>query len=453
MAISPWAVVRNSTQLDAPPPDSGPWAPVDTPPALQTPQPRVTEDPIAQNIEQDQQALQKVRWNQAHGWGTPENHPGKIGKLAHIFSQAGQIAGNIVAPNVVEGIQGSQSNMANKEAGLTTRLNKELEQSNQEQERDAVTRHTNEETSEAPLKGEDTHTLAGLQGKNITSEIGARDVENTGTTPDLATYRSLVKMGMPASKALQEIERDKALALKPSGMEKGSVVGPGGKPIEANYHPQTGKWTDTTGKEIINPVPYEKPNQAGMVTMIVPDPNNPGGGIVQRLGAGSKVAPGAQTAAGVNSMNTPTTNQRTAAGRADTVLQMVPEVTARLDAMRGQVGPEMGRWNEFMQGKVGTNNPEFAALRSDLLMMSSAVALAHAQGRLPENLREEFDHAINAPQQTPENLKATINAMVPWLQKVQQQGQGPEGRAAGAATPAASEPKVLKFNQATGRLE
>jgi len=56
-------------------------------------------------------------------------------------------------------------------------------------------------------------------------------------------------------------------------------------------------------------------------------------------------------------------------------------------------------------------------------MMSSAVALAHAQGRLPENLREEFDRAINAPTQTPANLKATIQTMLPWLQQMQNQGQ------------------------------
>jgi len=80
---------------------------------------------------------------------------------------------------------------------------------------------------------------------------------------------------------------------------------------------------------------------------------------------------------------------------------MAPEVLARIDALTPKLGPLEGRWNEFMQGKVGGDDRDFAALRSDLLMMSSAVALAHAQGRLPENLREEFDNAINAPKQTP----------------------------------------------------
>ena len=118
-----------------------------------------------------------------------------------------------------------------------------------------------------------------------------------------------------------------------------------------------------------------------------------------------------------------------ASGRAATVVAMAPEVLARIDAIAPKLGPIEGRWNEFMQGKIGADDPDFAALRSDLLMMSSAVALAHAQGRLPENLREEFDHAINAPKQTPQNLKATITTMLPWLQKMQQQGKSnaPQG--------------------------
>ena len=163
--------------------------------------------------------------------------------------------------------------------------------------------------------------------------------------------------------------------------------------------------------------------------MFVPGAN--GTQTLETIKPGQTVAPGAQTAAGVNAVNTPTTQQRTAAGRAQTVVAMAPEVLARIDANAQNLGPEMGRWNDFMQGKIGMDNPDFAALRSDLLMMSSAVALAHAQGRLPENLREEFDNAINAPKQTPANLKATITTMLPWLQQMQNQGR-PGEQGAGA---------------------
>ena len=163
----------------------------------------------------------------------------------------------------------------------------------------------------------------------------------------------------------------------------------------------------------------QAPQRAPMVNLFVP--NGQGGETLQTVRPGQTVAAGAQTAAGINAVNTPTMQQRTAAGRAGTVVAMAPEVLARIDAIAPKLGPMEGRWNEFMQGKVGMDDPDFAALRSDLLMMSSAVALAHAQGRLPENLRLEFDNAINSPKQTPANLKATITAMLPWLQKMQDQ--------------------------------
>jgi hypothetical protein len=171
----------------------------------------------------------------------------------------------------------------------------------------------------------------------------------------------------------------------------------------------------------------QRPTQAPPVNLFVPG-SQPGTERLETVRPGQTVSAGAQTAAGLNAVNTPTTQQRTAAGRAQTVVAMAPEVLSRIDALAPKLGPLEGRWNEFMQGKVGSDDPDFAALRSDLLMMSSAVALAQAQGRLPENLREEFDRAINAPKQTPENLKATINTMIPWLQKMQEQGH-PNGAA------------------------
>jgi hypothetical protein len=359
--------------------------------------------------------------------GLLKDHPvlGKIlGIGAQGLAQIGDIGLRAVAPAVDLAIPGTSlhhlADVRGDQRQVAQDTENEGRQATAQETRaripltQATTAKTVEETNELPGK---TASEEGLQGAEAQKDLNPAD-----TNPDMATYRSLVKLGMRPNEALQEIEKDKALALKPSGMEKGDLVGPDGKPMAANYNPSTGKWTDTTGKEIANPKPYEKPNEAGMITMIAPDPNTPGGGIVQRLGAGAKIAPGSQTAAGVSSMNTPTTNQRTAAGRAETVIAMAPEVLARIDAVAPKLGPIAGRWNEFMQGKVGNSDPDFSALRSDLLMMSSAVALAHAQGRLPENLREEFDRAINAPKQTPANLKATIQTMIPWLQKVQDQG-------------------------------
>lgn len=118
------------------------------------------------------------------------------------------------------------------------------------------------------------------------------------------------------------------------------------------------------------------------------------------------------------SVFSPTMQMKNVAAQGSIAAQGIPNVIHEVDELKDSLGPVAGRWNEFMQGKVGTDNPAFAGLRADLLMLSSAVALAHARGRLPENLREEFDSMINAPQQDPENIKAVLGHILPWMQNV-----------------------------------
>lgn len=370
-----------------------------------------------------------------------QNHPllGKIfGGAAEGGTRLLDLGLSAVAPSLAVNLPGT----AYHHAALLNGINRQIGNDTSDDEKQAQTANLQ---AEVPLKQAQTAELPGktaseegLQGAQ-TAEANARVAQG----PDLASaYAHAVNQALkngvdPSQDPIVQHLSDAITSIQkqplPKGMEKVDLVGPNGKPIAANYDPAKGTYTDAQGKPIANPQPYEKPNQAGMVTVVAPDPNTPGGGIVERVGAGGKIAPGTQTMTGFNTENTPTMQQRTAAGRAATVVAMAPEVLGRIDAVAGKLGPVEGRWNDFMQGKVGTDDPDFAALRSDLLMMSSAVALAHAQGRLPENLREEFDRSINAPKQTPENLKATINTMIPWLQKMQEQGhpQAPGGNTAG----------------------
>ncbi len=142
MAISPWAQIRQGAQPDTPPPDIGPWAPVpDMPATGDTPitaRPTVVEDPLAQNIQYHQSEAQKYRDKLAHGWGTPGNHDTKLGKVAHVFSQIGNIAGNIVAPNVMAMTPGTQLYNESKQAGNTELADKEQEQLSTEKAHDAA---------------------------------------------------------------------------------------------------------------------------------------------------------------------------------------------------------------------------------------------------------------------------------------------------------------------------
>jgi hypothetical protein len=436
--ISPWAQVQQDAQ-----PDPSMVAPIALPdqsaPSMPAPkQPQVwlspqQQTPLQENIAHDQQALKKIQWQKDNPMGSANNHPGFLGKLGHAFGTLGNIAGDIFAPATMAMIPGTQLHREAEEGRLTKQLNAEQQEQSQNEERGATTAEAKERTAEMPAKAASEEKLQGAQAGNLESETQQRNQPDLAKAYAHRVNEVLAQGGDPSQDPVVQHLSDAITSIQPQrvsqkGLEHVSVVGPNGKPEMANFHPDTGQYTDATGKVIPNPQPYEKQPQAPGITMIVPDPNHPGGGVVQRLTSGQTVAPGAQTAAGVNAVNTPTMTQRTAAGRAATVVAMAPEVLAEIDRLAPQLGPVSGRWNEFMQGRVGADNPDFAGLRTDLIMMSSAVALAHAQGRLPENLRQEFDHMINAPQQTPENIKATINHVLPWLQKMQEGGQGPMQR-------------------------
>ena len=176
-----------------------------------------------------------------------------------------------------------------------------------------------------------------------------------------------------------------------------------------------------------------------------------------RVKPGDVVPQGAQTLQGMNAENTAPPQIRVAGGRAETVIKEVPRILKNIDSMSTELGPVMGRWNEFMQGNIGMDNPKMAGLRGDLMMLATTVALAHAVGRLPENLRAEFDHAINAPKQTPENLHAVINAVLPWMQDMAEQAHPNGGNArsitpSGGNQPAASGKEEQWTRDPSGRL-
>ena len=131
---------------------------------------------------------------------------------------------------------------------------------------------------------------------------------------------------------------------------------------------------------------------------------------------------------------------RNVGAQAALVHEQTPMMLSQIDRLKDKLGPMAGRWNEFMQGKVGMNDPNFAGLRADLLMYSSAVALMHARGRLPENLRAEFDNAINNPKQDFNNLKSIITRVDGWTQKnMKAMGAHGEGDATGGASAGVTE--------------
>jgi hypothetical protein len=412
MANSVWAQLKDAERPMTLPPDTAPsvWAGIDNsaPAKMTTPQPAVTLAPTPEEkqIQNDQQRLAKIRWQQQNPWGTPENHPGKLGKVAHVFSTLGNIAGDIFAPFVMANIPGTQMNRDMQEHGLAHRLNSEITDESQNQEREANAGHLNAETLQIAPNAELTRKLQGAQAENLQSETEARK---------------------------NPPEDWKAIP---------SIIGPNGEPVEIESRSGQVRFGGVTGLQRQKQPKPDTPEQqyideyqrlhkgstiadaeraytadtqkAPQAIMLAPGQN--GTYTAQNVRPGSQVQPGAISPGGLNSLDVPTTQQRNVAAQAKLVTEQMPGLISEIQQDASLLGPVAGRWDEYMQGKIGTDNPQMAALRADLLMMSSAVALMHARGRLPENLREEFDRAINAPKQTPENLIATLNHINQWTQ-------------------------------------
>lgn len=352
--------------------------------------------------------------------GFGQNHP-FAGKLLGGLAEVGGKIGDTLAtafPGIGKQIPGTTVNHSMLLNQANTALGKDEENAQKQAQtasENATAQHTAAETPEVAPNAASARGVQGAQKANLESETNIRE-----NPPEV--WKALTGMVGPNGEPVEYEEHSGQTRL-------GTVTGtqpmkqPKPDSPEQQYideYQKMHKGATIAQAERQYTLDTQRPPQIAPIMMMVPNGN--GGSTATVVRPGSNIAPGAQTAAGLNSVNTPTMTQRTAAGRAQTVIEMAPEVLARIDAAAPQMGPVAGRWNEFMQGRVGAPNQQMAELRSDLLMMSSAVALAHAQGRLPENLREEFDRAINAPHQTPANLKGTIQTMIPWLQKVQEQG-------------------------------
>jgi hypothetical protein len=283
-------------KMGAPPPvDPSVWAPMEAAPEM--PANRVAalaapvNSPMQDQIANDREQLSRVRWSQAHPYGTPENHPGKLGKTAHVFSQLGNIAGDIFAPNVMAAIPGTQLGMQVREGGLANRLNEEIGQESQNAYRGAEQRKTETDTGLAPEKAASEEALQNAQTEGLKQPNLQHLESDQGifmVNPKTKELTPLTFGGQPL------MPHEKEPVAK--GLEHGTLTAPGGGPMAANYNPTSGKWTDVSGKEIANPVPYEKPAAVPGVTVLVPGPD--GTQTVQKLKVGQSVTPGTQTLTG-----------------------------------------------------------------------------------------------------------------------------------------------------------
>jgi hypothetical protein len=75
------------------------------------------------------------------------------------------------------------------------------------------------------------------------------------------------------------------------------------------------------------------------------------------------------------------------------------------------------RWNEFLAGKVGTDDPRYVALRTHVNgLLSTALMQAHMGARGGEAIMEHFQDMANAGKMSKDTLQAALGAEKEYVQ-------------------------------------
>ena len=146
----------------------------------------------------------------AHPWGTPENHPGGLGKLAHGAARIGNILGDIFAPGAMQRIPGTDLNKQLQEKQAYERLagaqTRETQAANEKSEEGLRKAQIDNLESEAAARGVGTENLltdkngnvVGWKDKDATGKIVLHSLEDPNTPPAIRQIAAATsaKMGL-----------------------------------------------------------------------------------------------------------------------------------------------------------------------------------------------------------------------------------------------------------------
>ncbi len=121
----------------------------------------------------------------------------------------------------------------------------------------------------------------------------------------------------------------------------------------------------------------------------------------------------------------PTANVRTRGQVAGQVRDHMPELEAQLNKLSadGKLGPLAGRFEEFMTGQVGADDPEYAAFRANLGMFKSGTVMAHFGARGGVQMLDYFKQLIDSGKHGPGNIRATLGQLDSYLKTYEEGGK------------------------------
>ena len=143
---------------------------------------------------------------------------------------------------------------------------------------------------------------------------------------------------------------------------------------------------------------------------------------------------------------------------ADYTTGLINDAETMVKDAQNQLGPVGGRWNDFVTGKVGLKNVDYASIKAQMTFVASAMTLAHSQGRVSTKIFDEFSNLYNNMDQDPANVLAALDIGKRAMGQVRSvMGAGGNNPAAGGAGAGAVTPppgaKVRTWNPSTQKAE
>ena len=348
-------------------------------------------------------ALRKDEAKDIHPWGTPENHPGFLGKLGHALSVA----------------TGGPNRRQYEEMGLQKSLQDLLGSQSRNQLQGA-------QTTEAQARAHALENPPEKQNRPYTIQtdegILQLDPETGSWTPIQVNGETAMPYVKPTSAAETRFQHIAGTS--------------GGKRIYANYNPVKGEVTDLEGNVLKDFEPADKAMQGvlgqyapvrllqGLLNTayndnpaLLPIVGKLASQIMSQYGVNPAQAesqigtmPAGQPqgseggAIGLRMPEAPTGTTRSRGQFAGEVLPTMREAGEEIDKLGDKLGPFMGRVSDLVTGKVGAYGPEFSALQTDLHNIATGWGRLH--GNSVETMKQFYDDLNSS--KDPANLKAKL---------------------------------------------
>jgi hypothetical protein len=391
--------------------------------------------------------LARLQDQKANPWGSPENHPGLLGKIGHYAAKIGNIAGDIVAPGTMANIPGTELNRRLEERGLETQIAKagatEEQKKNFESERELRSAEAKKDIAEAER---------GPEGKQETPELETihdmmmGDNGKARINPDtqkpftyFEAYEAVKKAGqrdptnpanMPAdAKAIADYqERLKSVGMDGTSLATFSSVPPGTTMGELEKRYTDAKSLREMGqKDRENTIrDQERRDAAARSAQEFGEKREErieakGQKWVTGEDANGKQVMVPQSQAkemglkNIGDADADTQNKTLAARHVVPLLfkndPSDPGVVQLIDKLdkEGKLGVVASRWNDFLSGTLGAGDPDYTALRTRMGLATTKLMQAHVGSRGGSYMLEHFEDLANAKKLDANTLRAGIN--------------------------------------------